>query len=99
MDRLLPVLTVLASGVAWTWFLYRRSGRRMWKPLWLAFSASALALLFVVAGVIGYRLDPHDRFIAGSAWAHAVIWWEVGVGLGVLPLAAFFWRNDLQNRG
>jgi hypothetical protein len=37
----------------WTLFLYRSSGGRMWSPLWLAFTSTALAVVFLVAGVVG----------------------------------------------
>lgn len=41
-------IVILASG---TWFQYRLSGRRAYKPLWVAFTTTGAALLFLVAGV------------------------------------------------
>ena len=38
------------------------------RPLFNALSLSAAAALFLVTGVIGYTLDKHARFVAGTAW-------------------------------
>jgi hypothetical protein len=97
MDRVIPILTFVALLAAWNLFLYRRSGGRAWNPLWMAFSATAAAVLFLVAGTIGYTLDRHDRFVAHTAWSGGVIWWEIGVGLGTALLAACLWRKGLQS--
>jgi len=86
----LGILTVVGAGV---WFQYRLSRGRMWSPLWLAFSATATSILFMVAGAIGYQLDRHARFIAPHQPFSGVIWWEVGVGLAVAVLAAIMWRR------
>ena len=46
----------------------------MWSPLWMAFSASAGACLYLVAGLAGYTLSRHDWFVAGTPWSTGVIW-------------------------
>jgi len=97
VEPVIPILIVIIIGAAWQAFLYRLSGRRAWDPLWLAFSTTAGALVFVVAGAIGYRLDRHDRFVAHTAWAGAIIWWQVAVGGGLALMAWFFWRRGLLN--
>ena len=96
MDSVIPVLTLVALLAAWNIFLYKRSGGRAWSPLWMAFSTTAAAVLFLVAGSIGYTLSKHDRFVDDTASAGGVIWWEIGVGLGTALLAAYFWRRGLQ---
>jgi hypothetical protein len=96
MDRVIVVLALVALLAVWNVFLYKRSGGRAWSPLWMAFSATAAAVLFLVAGTIGYTLSRHDRFVAHSAWRDGVIWWEIGVGFGTAFLAAYFWRKGLQ---
>jgi hypothetical protein len=96
MDRVIVVLTFVALLAAWNLFLYMQSGSRAWSPLWMAFSTTAAAVLYLVAGTIGYTLSRHDQFVAHSAWTGGVIWWEVGVGLGTALLAAYFWRKGLQ---
>jgi hypothetical protein len=66
------------------------------RPLFNALSLSAAAALFLVTGVIGYTLDKHARFVAGTAWSPSVIWWQVAVGAACLAAAAWFWRRGLR---
>ncbi len=90
----LAIVTIVATGV---WFQYRLSRGRMWTPLWLAFSATAASIMFIVAGTIGYNLDRHSRFVARTPWSPAVIRWEVGVGLVLAVLSAFLWRHGVRS--
>ena len=46
------------------------------SPLWLGFSTTAASALFLVAGITGFKLDKHSRFVTGTAWTNGVIWWE-----------------------
>jgi hypothetical protein len=94
MDRLIPVLAIFALVVGWNAFIYKHSGGRM-RPLWIAFSTTAIAIVLMTAGLIGYTLDRHDRFVAHTAWTGHVIWSQIGVGLLFALAAAFFWRNAL----
>jgi hypothetical protein len=93
----IPVLILVAFLAAWTWFLYKSSRGRMWSPLWMAFSATAAAALFIGAGAIGYTLSKRDRFVAGTAWSDSVIWWQIGVGLALLPLAVYLSRKGARS--
>jgi hypothetical protein len=97
-----PVALLVAAGfvalvMVWHYTAHRQSGGRVYKPLWLAFTSSAVALLFVGAGFLGYNLSRHSRFIAGTAWSDTVIWWEVWTGLAATALAALFWRAGLRS--
>jgi hypothetical protein len=65
----------------------------------LAFTFTAFALVCLVAGTIGYNLSRHPRFVNGTAWSDTVIWWEIGLGAAVLPLAVYFWRKALRSLG
>jgi len=96
MDRVIPVLLVLALVLGWNVLIYKQSAGRMWHPLWIAFSLTALAVISVGAGAIGYTLDRHDRFVAHTAWAGHVIWSEIAVGCFTGLLALYFWRKGLQ---
>jgi hypothetical protein len=96
MTRLLALLVMIAFVAGWTWLVFRTSGRRMWTPLWMAFSTTALAALFIGAGAIGYTLSKRARFQAGTAWTREVIWLQVCVGLALVPLAVFLWRKGLR---
>ena len=62
------------------------------SPIFNALSLTAAAALFLVTGVIGYTLDRHARFVAGTrVVADGVIWWQVAVGAALLVPAAWFW--------
>ena len=91
------IVAIVGFVAVWTWFLHRLSGRRMWSPLWLAFSTTAVAILFLVAGSAGYTLSRHVRFANGTAWSNSVIWWQVWVGLLAAGLAAVFWSTALRS--
>jgi hypothetical protein len=96
MDGVIPLLVLAALIVAWNVFVHKQSGGREWSPLWMAFSTTSGAVLFLVAGAIGYTLSRHDRFVAGTGWTGGVVWWEVGVGLLLALVASLFWRKGVQ---
>ena len=93
MQHVIPVLTIVALVVAWNLWTYKQSEGRVRRPLWNAFSATAASLLYVVAGLIGYTLDRHDRFVAHTSWAGHVIWSEVAIGISAAGVAVYFWRR------
>lgn len=93
MDAVLPVLVFVSFLAAWWRFLYVRSGRR---PLWLAFSATVVAVLFLVSGSIGYTLSRHERFVAETAWADGVIWPQIAAGLIAAAFAGVFWWKGVR---
>jgi hypothetical protein len=66
------------------------------RPIFNALSLTTVAALFLVSGAIGYTLDRHARFVAGTAWSGGVIWWQVAVGAACLAAAAWFWRRGLR---
>jgi len=66
-------------------------------PIFNALSFTAASTLFVVSGLCGYTLSRHDRFVAGTPWSPTVIWWQVWMGLAIVPLAAWFWRAGLRD--
>jgi hypothetical protein len=96
MERVLPLAMIVAFVVGWQVFFYKQSGGRILSWLWTAFGTTAAAVLYLVAGALGYILDRHDRFVAHSAWAGSVIWSEIGVGLLLALVAAFCWHRGLQ---
>ena len=96
MEDLIPFLIVVAPLAALGWLLHKRSGRRGSHPLWPAFSATAGATMLGLAGAMGYNLSTLDAAAAGTPWAGTVIWWEVGVGIALLPVAAHCWRKGLR---
>jgi hypothetical protein len=69
----------------------------MRRPVPLACTATAMALLFLVAGVRGYTLSKHDAFVAGTPWTDGPIWWQVAVGLVLLAAAVWLWRRAIRS--
>ena len=67
------------------------------SPIFNALSLTAASVLFVVTGLVGYTLSKHDRFVAGTPWSSTVIWWQVGVGVALLPVAVYFWRRGVRS--
>lgn len=97
MASVVAVLAVVAVISAGTWFQYRLSRGRMWTPLWMAFSATATSMLFIVAGTLGVNLSRHTRFRAGTPASPDVIWWEIGIGVALAALSLLFWRRGLRD--
>ncbi len=98
MDDLSPFLFSVVPLVL-VWFLHRRFGRPSRHPLWPAFNATAGAALFILAGTAGYNLSMPDAAVAGTPWTNTVIWWEVGVGIALLPIATYYWHKGLRALG
>jgi len=97
MKDLVPFLVVVGPLAALSWFLVRRSGRQTHRLFWPAFTATAAAGVFVVAGIFGYNLNALDAAAAGTPWSGRVLWWEVGVGLALVPVAAHYWRQGIRS--
>jgi len=100
MERIVAILALvalLAFVAAWHWLLYRRSSGRTWSSLWGAFTATAVAILFVVAGALGYRLERGVPFTITAAWSGQVLWSEIWVGTGVALLAIYLWQRGLRS--
>jgi hypothetical protein len=73
----------------------RRTGR--YTPLGYAFTFTLAAAWFIVSGLIGFRLDRHGAFLAGTRWSSDVIWWQVLMGLAMACLAVYYWRKGLHD--
>jgi hypothetical protein len=100
MERIVAILALaalVAFVAAWHWLLYRRSRGRTSSSLWGAFTATAVAMLFVVAGALGYRLEGGVPFTIATAWSGTVLWSEIWVGTGVALIAIYFWRRGLRS--
>jgi hypothetical protein len=39
----------------------------------------------------------HAAFVAGTPWTGTVLWWQVGLGVALLMLAASLWKLDVGN--
>jgi len=100
MERIVAILALaalLAFVAAWHWFVYRRSHGRSLSPLWGAFTATAVAILFVVAGALGYRLERGVPFTITAAWSGTVLSSEIWVGIGAGLIAIYLWNRGLRS--
>jgi hypothetical protein len=96
MEDLIPLLIVEVPLVASLWFFHKRSGRPT-RPLRAATSVMVATAILLLAGSTGYNLNALDATAAGTPWTGAVLWWEVGIGLTLLPVAAHYWRKGIQS--
>ena len=93
----LTVFVTLTIAILASWYSqYGPFGVRR-GPLFPAFSSTLASMLFLGAGVLGYNLSRHERFVEGTAWRDDVIWWEVWIGVGLLVFAVVMWRRGLRH--
>ena len=87
----------VAVLAVWQTFVYRQSGGRIRSPLWGAFTATAVAILFVVAGAVGYKLTHGIPFTHRNEWTGQVLWSQIAVGAVAALVAVFLWRAGLRS--
>jgi uncharacterized membrane protein len=89
---------VIAVLIAWSWHFHFWSNsptaRRSRSPLWLGFTATATSALFLIAGVMGHNLNKRGQLFSSTARTDDVIWWEVAIGIVLVPVAIYLlWRG------
>lgn len=89
---LVGIVTIAILGIL-SVLWHRHWGR---GSLGMAFSTTLLGAAFLVAGTVGYRLDKHDRFVAGTPWSSTVLWGQIAEGVVVLLFSIYFWRRGLR---
>ena len=70
----------------------------LWRPGYeyqRVFSTAAAGLLFFIAGLIGWDLSACHGWFQGAKWVDAPVWWQVGLGAGLLLLAGY-WAQRLE---
>ena len=91
------VAGLLILIVGWHYVMYRRSGRPPWNPLWMAFTLTAVALLYATAGFIGYEVPRHNPFIEHPAvWVGHVVWPQVTSSSIMLLVSGPLWWLGLK---
>ncbi len=97
MTAVAIVAGFFALVVGWSYVLHRRSGRPLWNPLHIAFTLTAVALLYGAAGFMGYVVPRHNPFIDHPAvWVGHVVWPQVTWALVALLASVFFWWHGLR---
>jgi hypothetical protein len=92
----LMLIMVATVFIGFTQRLWWRPGGRS-SEYQRVFSAGAAGLLFTVAGAIGWDLSRSHGFFQGTRWVDGPIWWELGIGVGLLTLAVF-WAKRVPTR-
>ena len=59
------------------------------------FGSAAGGLLLLVAGLIGCDLSHSRGWFQGTKWVEGPVWWQIGVGIGLLLVAGFLARRLL----
>lgn len=97
MAAIATIAGLLALIFGGGYVLQKRSGRPMWNPLWAAFTLTAVALLYGIAGLIGYVVPRHNPYIGHHpVWVGHVVWPQVTWASGALLASVFFWWHGLR---
>lgn len=97
MTPILIVAGLLIFVEGWHYFLHRLSARPRWNPLWMAFTLTAVALLYGAAGLIGYDVPRHNPFIDRPAvWVGHVVWAQVKFASLMLLASCPLWWLGLK---
>lgn len=91
-------LVALIALVILTIIVATRHHSRSWpgRPGWeyqRVFSVGFGGLLFFIAGLIGWDLEHSHGWFAGTKWVDRPVWWQLGLGAGLLLLAGFWARR------
>ena len=78
--------------------LSTRFNRRSWSgrpgnQFQRVFSVGAFGLWLTVAGAIGWDVSHVRGFFQGTKWVDGPIWWQLGLGLGLLSVALVLARR------
>jgi hypothetical protein len=97
MTTVLIVAGMIALVAGWNLFVLRVSDRRLWNPLWIAFTLTAVSLFYGAAGVLGYEVPRHNPFIDHPVvWVGHVVWAQVALASAIALASAFFWWRGLK---
>jgi hypothetical protein len=90
------LITLIAMVVAVVFLSVSLNSKSLARPshrYQRVFSVTAAGLLLFVAGLIGWDLSYSHGWFQGTKWVGGPVWWEVGIGLGLLLLAGFWARR------
>ena len=91
------VLGMIGAGLGWQYFVTRLSGRPWWNPLWIAFTLTAVALLYGIAALAGSIVPHHNPFIDQPATRVDHVVWSQVADASLIGLASVvFWWQGLK---
>jgi hypothetical protein len=97
MSSVLLIAGVVAAVVASDYYLYRAGGRRRWNPLWMAFTLTAVAVLYGTAGLLGYAVPLHNPVIEHRiVGVGHIVWPQVRMASVVALISVYPWTLGLK---
>ena len=94
--ELIALLAMVVTALVLSTKLNARAWRSSSRGYQRVFSVAAAGLLLLVPGIIGWDLSYSHGWFRGARWADGPVWWQVGLGLGLLLLAAYCARSVNQ---
>jgi hypothetical protein len=82
-------LVVAVKNQIWTVPVAGRRGNEYQRVI----SAAIFGLFLFVSGLIGWDLSYSHEWFQGTKWVDGLVWWQVGLGAGLLLLAGFWVRR------
>jgi hypothetical protein len=89
IGMVLVVLVAVIKAQMWSWPMPGRPGYEYQRVI----TAVVVGLLFFVSGLIGWDLSYSHGWFQGTKWVDGPVWWQVGLGAGLLVLAGFLVRR------
>ena len=94
MEPILFAVGVVATFFFWDYYIIRDSGRRSrWNPLWMAFTLTFVALIYVVPGLFGYSVPASNPVIQNRVvYVGHILWNQIafGAAFGLVSVACWW---------
>jgi hypothetical protein len=96
LSAVVTVFAIVLFVAVTQWIGYRLTRGRMWSAQWMAFSFTACALLFLVAGIAGFKLGRPGDYFDPTSWTNHVIWSQMAIGAVMVAAASVCWVIALR---
>ena len=94
IGMLLAVVVVAIKNDMWAFPRAGRPGYEYQRVI----AAGVFGLLLFVSGLVGWDLSHSRGWFQGTKWVEGPVWWQVGLGSGLLLLAGFWFRRVPPHR-